>query len=108
MFGETVNPGVVILSLDKSADELQLGKMNEELASRLNQKQRLQLNMESTIIELQTNYEIQRLKTESFRTNYENEKYIKSLGGTTEEMVKQAELQSKIAQLEIDHLNKAL
>jgi HlyD family secretion protein len=104
--GELVKKDDIILSLDKSNDELQLSKMTEELASRENQKKRLELNVEATIIDLQTNFEIQQLKGASLKTKFENEKYLKTLGGTTEETVKQAELEAKIAQLETDHLQK--
>ena len=106
--GEVVKKGDVILSLDKSNDELLLSKMNEELASKQNQKKRMQLTIENTLIDLQTNYEIQKLKSESLHKSFENEKYLKTLGGTTEEMVKQAELNSQIAKLEIDHLRESI
>lgn len=104
--GELVKKEDIILSLDKSNDKLQLAKMTEELASRENQKKRMELNVEATIIDLQTNFEIQQLKGASLKTKFENEKYLKTLGGTTEETVKQAELEAKIAQLESDHLQK--
>ncbi|HEX3006711.1 MAG TPA: efflux RND transporter periplasmic adaptor subunit [Bacteroidales bacterium] len=106
--GEMVKEGDMILSLDKSADEMQLSRMLEELASKQNQKKKLQLNIESTLTELQTNYEIQRLKGASLLKSYENEQYLKTLGGTTEEMVKLAELNSKISQLEVQHLGESI
>jgi HlyD family secretion protein len=106
--GETVKEGEIILSLDKKNEQLQLAKSLEDLASKENQKKKLQLSMERTLLDLQTNYEIQRLRTESLNTIFQNEKYIHSLGGTTQEMVKQAELNAKIAQLEIDHLHQSI
>jgi HlyD family secretion protein len=106
--GEMVKEGDMILSLDKSTDEMQLSRMLEELASKQNQKKKLQLNIESTLTELQTNYEIQRLKGASLLKSYENEQYLKTLGGTTEEMVKLAELNSKISQLEVQHLGESI
>lgn len=104
--GELVKAGDIILSLDKTADEMQLSRMFDELASKQNQKKKLQLTIESTITDLQTNFEIQRLKSESVTKSYENEKYLKSIGGTTDEMVKLAELNSKISKLEMEHLQQ--
>jgi len=104
--GETVHRGDTILSLDKSNEQLTLDKLVEELGSKENQKRKLQLSIQRTLIDLQTNFEIQRLRSESLHKSYENEKYINSLGGTTQEMVKQAELNSQIAQLEINHLQQ--
>jgi len=106
--GETVTKGTILMLLDKTAEQLQLDRMKEELASKQNRLKKLQLTLEKTLIDLQTNFEIERLRSESLERSFENEKYIKNLGGSSQEMVKQAELNAKISRLEIDHLRQSI
>lgn len=106
--GERVNKGEIIMLLDKTGEQLQLEKMKEELSSKQNRLKKLQLTIQKALIDLHTNYEIQRLRLESLETSFENEKYIKGLGGSTQEMVKQAELNAKISRMELDHLSQSI
>ena len=106
--GETVNNGDIILSLDNTNEQLQLDKMADELASKQNRIKKMQLTIERTLIDLQTNYEIQKLRAQSMETALKNETYMKSLGASSLESVKQAEMNSKIADMESTHMMKSL
>lgn len=102
--GDLVSAGDTILILDAINEQLQLEKMLEELASKQNRITRMQLNMERSLTELQTTYEIQKLRTENYETHYNSEKYIRQLGGSTTEMVRQAELELQIALIELERI----
>ena len=106
--GETVNSGDIILSLDNTSEQLQLDKMADELASKQNRVKKMQLTIERTLIDLQTNYEIQKLRAQSMETALKNETYMKSLGASSMESVKQAEMNSRIAEMESTHMMKSL
>lgn len=74
--GERVTEGDIILSLDKTNEQLQLDRMADELSAKQNRVKKMQLTIERTIIDLQTNYEIQKLRTTGdlsvpkFKRNY--------------------------------------
>jgi HlyD family secretion protein len=106
--GDVVSDGDTILVLDVINEQLQLEKMLEELASKKNRITRMQLNMERSLTELQTTYEIQKLRTENYETHYNSEKYIRQLGGSTTEMVRQAELELQIARIEMERIRKGI
>lgn len=106
--GDIVKPGDTVLILDTKNEQFQLEKMLEELASKQNRIKKMQLNMERSLIETQTSYEIQRLRTENVENHYKAEKYIKELGGSTSEMVRQAELNLQIARIELNRLEQGI
>lgn len=106
--GERVIEGDIILSLDKSNEQLQLDRMADELSAKQNRVKKMQLTIERTIIDLQTNYAIQKLRTQSMETALKNETYMKSLGASSHESVKQAEMNSEIATMESTHLKKSI
>jgi HlyD family secretion protein len=106
--GDYVSTGDTIMILDVINEQLQLDKLLEELASKQNRIKRMQLNMERSLTEIQTNYEIQKLRTENYETHYNSEKYIRQLGGSTTEMVRQAELELQIARIDLERLRKGI
>jgi HlyD family secretion protein len=106
--GDPVKAGDPILTLDKEFTLLAYEKMKDEQAIKNNKVLQLEISMEKEINELQSQLAIQRLKVESYNSLYEDEVALKRIGGTTEDKLKQAELNLKIAIQEKELLDKRI
>lgn len=102
--GEQVKPGDQILLLDRAYTQLAYDKLKDE--QQLNQHKRVQLrlNLQKTLNSLASQRAIKQLKVKSLQAQLEDEKYLLKIGGTTQETVKQAELNLKIAQQELTEI----
>jgi HlyD family secretion protein len=106
--GEQVSKGQPIMVLNKEFSLLNFEKMKDEQLLKKNKIVQLELVLEKNINELQSQSEIQQLRVESLQSNYEDERQLKKIGGTTEDKLKQAELNLKIAKEENNLLQKKI
>jgi HlyD family secretion protein len=106
--GDKVLPGDTILSLDTKTTLLTLEKMNDQLSLKKNSVDQLKLQLEKSLIDLRTQHQIKKLYVESMEAGLKEEKYLKSIGGGTLEMVKQAEMSLKIAKLELNQIQQTI
>ncbi|MDQ3393944.1 MAG: HlyD family efflux transporter periplasmic adaptor subunit [Bacteroidota bacterium] len=99
--GEKISPGQPLLILNKEYSLIALEKLKEENSLKRNNITREKLNLAKGINELETKLEIQQLRVESLEALYEDEKKLIKIGGTTEDKLKQALLNLKVAQQEM-------
>jgi HlyD family secretion protein len=106
--GNEVEPGDTILTLDISSSTAALGKLKDELALKKNNVTKLKLQLEKTIIDLNTQYSIKKLSVERMETDLKEERYLDSIGGGTKEEIEKAELNLKISKLELEQINQTI
>lgn len=106
--GDPVKAGDRILTLDKEFTLLEYDKLKDEQSIKRNKVLQLKISMEKDINELQSQLAIQKLQVESYTSLYEDEVQLKEIGGTTEDKLKQAELNLKIARQEKELLEKRI
>ncbi|MBN1996145.1 efflux RND transporter periplasmic adaptor subunit [candidate division KSB1 bacterium] len=106
--GDTVEPGDSILFLDTKTTKLNLEKLKDQLALRKNSVNQLELQLEKALIDLRTQYEIKKLHVESMEAELNEEKYLNQIGGSTKEKIEKAELNLKIAKLELLQIEETI
>src|SRR5690606_1457505 len=106
--GETVNAGDAVLLLNKEYSLIALDKLKEEHALKKNKITQEKLSLEKSINELESKYEIQKLRVESLEALYEDEKKLIKIGGTTEDKLKQASLNLRVSVQEMNLITKQI
>lgn len=106
--GNEVDAGDTILTLDINGSTATLQTLEDELALKKNNATKLKLQLEKTIIDLNTQLEIKKLNVESLETDVKEEMYLDSIGGGTKEKIEKAELNLKIAKLELEQINQTI
>ena len=106
--GEEVECGDTILSLDTKKTLFELDKLKDQLALKKNSVHQLKLQLEKDLLDLRTEYQIKKLHVESMEAALDEEKYLNNIGGGTLEQIKKAELNLKIAKLELDQINQTI
>ncbi|WP_299707758.1 HlyD family efflux transporter periplasmic adaptor subunit [uncultured Pontibacter sp.] len=104
--GEQVQPGDQILLLDRAYTQLAYDKLKDEQEQSRHKTVQLNLNLEKKLNALASQLEIKRMRVSSLQAQLEDEKYLLQIGGGTQESVKQAELNLKIAQQELDQIER--
>ncbi|QNF31944.1 HlyD family efflux transporter periplasmic adaptor subunit [Adhaeribacter swui] len=102
--GEKINANQSILQLDKEYTKLAYRKLQDEQQLNQNETSKLQLKLTKEVSELQSRYNIKQMQVKRLQAALSDEKYLLSIGGGTEENVRQAEMNLKVAQLEADQL----
>ncbi len=106
--GETVNAGESILQLNKESSLIAFEKLNEEQEVNRNKISQLELGLQRSLNELKTQCSIKEIRIKSLETALAHEQSLLSIGGSTEENVKQARLNLDIAQLELTQLQNQI
>ena len=106
--GTQVKEGQSILLLDKSASQVQFEKLKFEVESKHNVISKLKLDLDKSFSDLKSNNDIKQLKINSLEANLEDAKRLYKAGGGTQEDIKQAELNLKVAKLEKEQLESEI
>lgn len=106
--GESVQAGQSILQLNKEETLSNYHKMLDEQAANHNREEQLELNLERSVSELNTQYTIKQMHIQGLETALEHERALLKIGGSTDEKVKQANLNLEISQLELQQLKKQI
>ena len=106
--GTQVQEGQSILLLDKSASQVQFEKLKFEVESKHNVISKLKLDLDKSFSDLKSNNDIKQLKINSLEANLEDAKRLYKAGGGTQEDIKQAELNLKVAKLEKEQLESEI
>jgi len=106
--GDEVNAGDTILLLDTKSATLSLEKMKDELAMKKNNVNKLKLQLEKSLIDLKTQNQIKRLHVENMEAEVKEEKYLDEIGGGTKEKIEKAELNFRIAKLELEQIEQTI
>ena len=104
--GDKVKNGDSILALDKRELQSMFDKLNDELSIKRNRVNQRKLQMEKSLIDIKTNYKIKKLQVENMTRELEEEKHLNNIGGGTKERIERAELNLKIANLELEQINQ--
>lgn len=106
--GESVEAGESILQLNKEETQGNYNKLLDEQAANHNRELQLQLNLERSISELNTQYTIKQMQIKGLETALEHEQALLKIGGSTSEKVKQASINLDVSQLELKQLQRQI
>ncbi|WP_022822799.1 efflux RND transporter periplasmic adaptor subunit [Hymenobacter norwichensis] len=106
--GSKVLPGQTILELDKEQTTSALAKLQDEQQQNRNKNSQLQLSLEKALNDLRSQEQVQLVRVRSLQSALRDEQYLLKIGGGTSESVRQAELNLKIAQLELKRLGEQI
>lgn len=106
--GDRVMPGQPIIALDKEPTETALAKLLDEQARQHNKTDQLRLTLERTLTDLRAQRAVQEARVGSLRAALRDEQYLAGIGGTTQENVRQAELNLRVADLEARRLDEQI
>ena len=99
--GSQIYEGDTLLILDRESINLSVQKMNDELDLNKAQLDKQKLSLEKSVKELETDISIRELKIKSLEAAFQNQKRLFDIGGGTQEELDKADLELKIASLEI-------
>ncbi|OKL38789.1 efflux RND transporter periplasmic adaptor subunit [Pontibacter flavimaris] len=102
--GEQVKPGDQVLLLDRSFTQLAYDKLKDEQQLNQHKSVQMRLQLDKKLNSLESQLAIKRMNVKSLQARLEDEQYLLKIGGGTQEQVKQAELNLKIAQQELAQL----
>ncbi|MQY78583.1 MAG: HlyD family efflux transporter periplasmic adaptor subunit [Bacteroidetes bacterium] len=106
--GDEVTNGDTILLLDTKSAIVSLEKMKDELAMKKNNVNKLKLQLEKSLIDLRTQHQIKKLHVENMETELKEERYLNEIGGGTKEKIEKAELNFRIAGLELQQIEQTI
>lgn len=106
--GAVLSRGQPILQLDISASLLALERLNEELALKENQRVRLKLDLEKTVNDLQSRWQLQNLNLQSRRERLEPDHKLHELGALSGDQLRQSELEAEKAGIELKAIENSL
>ncbi|MBC6606914.1 efflux RND transporter periplasmic adaptor subunit [Hymenobacter sp. BT188] len=102
--GSAVQPGQTILELDKELTSSELAKLQDGQLQNRNKSTQLNLTMERTLNDLQSQAQVQQVKIRSQESTLRDEEHLLKIGSGTAESVRQAELNLHLAKLELKRL----
>lgn len=106
--GSKVQPGQTILELDKELTTTALAKLQDEQQQNRNKNGQLELSLEKALNDLRSQEQVQQVKVRSLQSALRDEQYLLKIGGGTAETVRQAELNLRVAQLELQRLGEQI
>lgn len=102
--GDHVKAGESLLELDKDQSVTELGKLHDEQARQQNKTAQLNLTLERALNDLTAQQASQEARVGALQAALRDEQYLLKIGGTTQENVRQAELNLRVAELELRRL----
>lgn len=102
--GDSVDAGTPLLSLDCEALLSSRTQTANELELQRTKKKQMMLQLERQQIDLTTSREIKKLQVEHAQTEYNREKELLGVGGTTEQKLLEYDLAAQVARKELEKL----
>ena len=102
--GAVVARGEPIVELDVSESVLALDKINQQIELKQNQQAKAKLDLDNTLITLQSQWEIKRLEYKSAAQNSARNRDLFKQGLVSSELLRQAELQEEKNRFELKQL----
>lgn len=106
--GSPIKAGQSILTLDKSATQMEYEKLKFQYQSKQNDINKIKLDLDKSFYDIKSNNDIKQLQINSLKAAVENAKRLQKAGGGTREDIEQAELKLKVAQLEKQQLENEI
>jgi HlyD family secretion protein len=105
--GAEVREGDPLLQLDVSQSVLALGKLDQDLAIKSNQRARAKLQLENTLSEIQSQVEVKKLQLESARLEHQRNRQLFKEGLISEELLNRSEVAERQAGIELARLEES-
>jgi len=102
--GAAVSAGDPIIELDISDSQLELERINQRLALKQNEQGKTRLNLEKTLIDLQSRMEIKHLELQSYSSKLKQNRRLFQEGLVSEEDVRRAELEEARVKTELKQI----
>jgi HlyD family secretion protein len=102
--GEAVAAGEEVLALDTSAATLDLERLEDRLAQKLNEQEQSRLALEKELSDLAGRIERQRLDVEVLETRVEQNRKLRAGGLVSEETLRVSEVEARKARIELAQL----
>lgn len=99
--GDKVEEGTPILKLDLQSVQTDYNKLLDEEQMKVLQLEQLRLSNKSSLSEMQMNLKIKKMEVERQGVEYNNERYLDSLGSGTTDKVRQAEMAYNVGQMQL-------
>lgn len=106
--GDTLIEGDPILKLELASIETDYNQKLDELEIRKSKLSKAKVSVANRISALKTQARIKEMQLKQLYTEYKNEHYVDSIGASTKDKVRQAELNHEVAKLELEQLNELI
>lgn len=106
--GAVLDEGDEVVRLDTSALALELERLEERLAQTINRKQQLELDLETRLVELESQIESKRLDVEILGHRQRQYRTLFEEGLISEERRREAEVEARKAEIELSQLEEAV
>ncbi|HEY9421188.1 MAG TPA: HlyD family efflux transporter periplasmic adaptor subunit [Thermoanaerobaculia bacterium] len=106
--GDLVRAGEEILKLDTSSSRLDLEKIEDQLARKINEQEQLRINLEKSLSDLRGQIDRQKLDAESSAYRAEQNRKLRTDGLVSELTLKASEVEARKAQIELAQLQASV
>jgi HlyD family secretion protein len=106
--GDQVASGESLLQLDKQLAQTSFDKLRDEQQLKQNKTAQVENDLRKNVNQLRSRYAVQEVRVKSLQAALADEQYLLSIGGGTKENVKKAELDLKVAVLELNQLQRQI
>jgi HlyD family secretion protein len=106
--GEKTAKGEAILKLELSSIETEYWQKLDEREIKKRKLEQLEVNSTGKISELRMQEKIKDMKLKQMLTELKNERYLDSIGASTSDKVRQAELNYEVTRLELEQLREQI
>ncbi|WP_313611862.1 efflux RND transporter periplasmic adaptor subunit [Chryseobacterium arthrosphaerae] len=106
--GDTLIEGDPILKLELASVETDYNQKLDELEIRKSKLSKAKVSVANRISALKTQARIKEMQLKQLYTEFKNEYYVDSIGASTKDKVRQAELNHEVARLELEQLNELI
>ena len=106
--GDTLKEGDPILKLELASVETDYNQKLDELEIRKSKLAKTKVTVANRISALKTQARIKEMQLKQLYTEFKNEHYVDSIGASTKDKVRQAELNHEVARLELEQLNELI
>jgi len=106
--GEKVEKGESILKLELSSIETEYRQKLDEREIKNRKLTQLKVNSNSRISELRMQEKIKDMQLKQMYTELKNERYLDSIGASTSDKIRQAELNYEVTRLELEQLKEKI
>jgi HlyD family secretion protein len=106
--GSQLKRGDAIMELDVSQATLELNKLTQQLAIKQNQQAQRKLELENTLLKLQSQLGIKRLDLKSFQLQLTQQRKLWDAGLTSEGQLRHAEVLEETAQTELKQFEEEI
>lgn len=106
--GDTLEKGDPILKLELATVETDYNQKLDELEMRKSKLDQIRVTVKNRISDLQMQAKIKDMQLKQLLTELKNEQYLDSIGASTTDKVRQAELNYEVAKLELEQLNELI